>query len=336
MRGKYRLGGGVSPRFWLWGFVVLGGILVIYWKIQQGKLASEKSAIMARQRAVAKVLEPEVVPHMARLEEWVKQLAESKRSEFVDPAVPLRELQTSTGVYFRLRAANAKDVTLQRKAAERSLLDGFVACLFIRQGEPDPTRGERCRSSADCREPGLICNEYEVCVPPPRPYNMRLAYGALRVLTPEWTDELHQTVNDLEIRRYGRELEQVAKHDVPIAIQMMQKAKYFTVVLDDDPPGGLPEKVTPLETEEERVWRTAHQARVGVWDMKAGRQVLEVRARAAGVLRPVGEVTVSTPESQAAQAQQANSCSVALQVKAAVERIRAAASPSPEGSGHGG
>jgi hypothetical protein len=35
----------------------------------------------------------------------------------------------------------------------------------------------------------------------------------------------------------------VSKHDVPLAVQMMDKAEIFTAVLDETPPEGLPEKL---------------------------------------------------------------------------------------------
>ncbi|HOU92512.1 MAG TPA: hypothetical protein PLU22_15775, partial [Polyangiaceae bacterium] len=216
-----------------------------------------------------------------------------------------------------------------RRAASESMLDGFVACLFVRRGEADPRVGPPCESSPDC-EPGLVCNEFHVCVRPPRPYNLRLGYSALRVLTTEWTDELHRASNELTLRAFERELERVSKHDVPLAVQMMDKAEIFTAVLDETPPEGLPEKLDEYETVEERVQRVPHWARVGVWEIASGRQVVRLRTRADGQFIPVGEQQVMrvpaagrTEDQQrnyAAQQRQANGCALALAVKAAVQR----------------
>ena len=77
--GKVRLRGQVSPRFWLWTAVILAAFCVIYWKIWQGELLSQKGAVMAKQRAVAETLKPQVVPFRDQIEAWVQELAKRKR-----------------------------------------------------------------------------------------------------------------------------------------------------------------------------------------------------------------------------------------------------------------
>ena len=176
--GKYRLRGQVARRFWLWTVVILSAFGVIYWKIWQGELISQKSAVMAKQRAVAETLTPRVVPFRDQIEAWVRELAGDRKPNNVAETATLKLLNSQPGVYLRLRLPNAQSAESIREAASESLLDGFISCLFVRRGEPDPTKGIQCHTSADC-EPGLLCNEYQVCLPPPKPYNMRLAYQAL-------------------------------------------------------------------------------------------------------------------------------------------------------------
>ena len=163
------------------------------------------------------------------------------------------------------------------------------------EGEPNPAEGPACRSSADCA-PGLLCNEYSVCVPPPKPYNMRLAYRALRVLTASWTDELHEAVSELEVKAYERDLERVAQDDVPIAVQLLKRASFFTLVLDEDPEAGLPEPLDSEEIEEERVQRAGHLSRVGVWNLRTNQQLLRIRAQAAGRAMPKIAPSPGMPE----------------------------------------
>jgi|GEM_PF-257074 len=338
-RGTYRLQGQGTLRFWLWAGVILATFGVGYWKVAQGKLESQKAQLMAKQRAVALVLSPTVVPHTDRIERWVAELAGQWRGDFMAPGLVLGRLQERPGIYLRVHAEAAATQRELRRAASDSMLDGFVACLFVRRGEADPRVGPPCESSPDC-DPGLLCNEFHVCVPPPRPYNLRLGYSALRVLTSDWTDELHQASNELKLRAFERELERVSKHDVPLAVQMMDKAEIFTAVLDETPPEGLPEKLDGYESVEERVQRVPHWARVGVWEIATGREVLRIRARADGQFIPVGEQHVmrvpgaARTEDQrrnyAAQQRQANGCALALAVKAAVQR-GASASARPAG-----
>ncbi len=328
-RGRYSLRGELVPRFWLWAAVILASAMVIYWKVSQGKLESEKSGVMAKQRAVAAALAPDVVPHTKRIEGWVKELSGEGVSEFIDPGVDLSRIQRAPGIYFRLRQAAAADSNLLRKEGAESLLDGFVACMFVREGEGDPRQGPPCDASADC-DPGLLCNEYNVCTPPPRPFNLRLAYSALRVLDSGWSDELHEATNDLKVRAFERELEQVSKNDVPIAVRMMDQAELFTLVVDEPPDGELPPKLDGHETIEQRIQRVPHRARVAVWDLETGKQLVRVRARADGKFVPVGkdhvasmaadERTEDQQRSLAAQQRQANSCALALSVKTAIHK----------------
>jgi hypothetical protein len=315
--GRFGVRGQLTPHFWLWTGVVLAAFGVIYWKVAQGQLLSQKNAVMAKQRAVAHTLTPTVVPYRDRIERWVMELAGPWQGDRVDRSVELVGVQTAPGVYLRLRINNAHEAKRIRKAAEVSLHDGFVSCMFIRTGAADPSQGPGCKSPSDCA-PGLLCNEYDVCSPPPKPYNMRLAYGALRVLSTDWTDELHQTNNDLEVRLRERDLERVAHDDVPIAVQMFQTARYFTLVLDEDPRGGLPAPLDKKETEEQRVQRAAHAARVAVWEFSSGRQLVRLRREAAARAVPVGERSVE--HSEAAQQRQVNSCALALAVKEVWQR----------------
>jgi hypothetical protein len=209
-------------------------------------------------------------------------------------------------------AKTSKDI---RKAARSSLHDGFTSCLFRKTKTGDPTKGAPCKVTSDCT-PGLLCNEWSVCAEPPIPYNMRLAYRTLRVLSPEWTDELHQTTSDVAINAYERDLDSVARYDVRVAADLLARSKFFTLVLDEDPDGGLPKEIPDAgETPEERVQRAGHPARVGIWDLGSGRRVLRLRAQASGELVPMGPGRVRDPVTLAAAERQANACQLALEVR---------------------
>jgi hypothetical protein len=309
--------------------VILATFTVVYWKTAQGKLLSQKSAVMAKQRAIALTLSPEVVPFRDRMEHWVQELAGPWKGDQIDPRADLDRIQKAPGVYLRLRIDNATDSRSIRRAAEVSLHDGFVACMFVRAGQGDPSSGPACKSPGDCA-PGLLCNEYDVCSPPPKPYNLRLAYRALRVLSTEWTDELHQATNELEVRLHERDLDRVVHDDVPIAMQMFQAAKFFTLLLDEGPKEGLPAKLDEKETEEQRVQRTSHWARIGIWDFATGQPLVRLRREASARVVPVGEgvdQAALRPENRAAQQRQVNSCALALAIKDAVRTNPGRASP---------
>jgi hypothetical protein len=322
--GKVRLRA-MPPQFWLLAATVIAAFGVIYWRVAQGKLEGQKSVVMAKQRAIAQSLGPKILPFRDRIEGWVAELAGSYSGDLFVPGAELDKISKSSGVYLRLRLENAKDSKSIRKAAQRSLHDGFTSCLFVKDSNIDPSQGASCRTPADC-EAGKVCNEWKVCAVPPEPYNMRLAYRALRVLSTEWSDELHATTNDLTVGAYDRDLDAVTRNDVPVAIDLLSRARYFTLVLDEDPSGGVPPDEADAglnETDDERVQRAPHFARIGIWDLKSSQALFRLRAEAAGRFVPVGERVVSGGVTVAAQQRQANSCALALEIKRAFERAGA-------------
>jgi hypothetical protein len=164
---------------------------------------------------------------------------------------------------------------------------------------------------------------------------LRLAYRTLRILSPEWTDSLHQASTDLSVRAFELDLEAVTKNDVPVAAELLTRARYFTAVLDEDPITGLPppldhEKDEREEPEDERVQRVSHAARVGIWDVRAGKLLLRLRGTAGGEFIPMGARTVSSPKTFAAEQRQVNSCALAMEVKETVARANA---PEPAAPG---
>jgi hypothetical protein len=329
--GKARIYGG-SPQFWLWTALAIATFIIIYWKFAQGKLESQKSAVMAKQRAVMQTLGPKIVPFRDHVEGWVAELARDGQANEVASGAALDAISSGPGVYLRLRLSNAKDARSLRSAAARSQRDGFTSCLFVRHEE---TEGKACKSPSDCTG-GLLCNDWSVCARPSQPYNLRLLYRTLRILSSEWTDELHQASTDLAVRAFELDLDAVTHNDVPVAVEVLQRARYFTAVLDEEPADGLPAPLARAkgekeESAEERIQRAPHAARVGIWDVRANRVVVRLRAEAAGEFVPVGDRGAAGPETLAAQQRQVNSCALALDVKEAIVAGSApAAQPVPQ------
>ncbi len=323
----------MPPHFWLWLLIGLSVFGVVYWWIAARELAQQKSALMAKQRTVAQSLGPRILPFRDKIEAWVAELAHDPwPGDEIASEVELAEVRRTPGVYLRLRQANAKERDEIPAAAAVSLHDGFTSCFFIRRGEADPRRGEPCTNLGDC-EPGFLCNEWNVCVPPPRPYNLRLAYRALRILSPEWVEQLHEASNDLEVRVQARDLEGVTQNDVPIAIELLSRAEYLTVVLDETPEGGPPPALEDAgaETIDQRLQRSPHYARVGIWDLESERLLVRLRRMASGTLLAVGTRTgQQSRENLAAQQRQTNSCALALAVKQAITEKGAAAALQPD------
>ncbi|GMV12250.1 MAG: hypothetical protein AMXMBFR56_04740 [Polyangiaceae bacterium] len=313
--GKVRLRS-LPPQFWLWAGAVVAAIIVIFFKVEQGKVEGKKGAVMAKQRAVAQSLGTKILPFRDKIEAWVQDLGKGDAPDHVAAQVSLPALEKQPGVYLRLRVADAKDPNTIRKAALRSLHDGFTSCFYRRTNVPDPSKGPPCQSPADCA-PGLLCNEWNVCAPPPEPYNMRLAYRTLRILSSAWTDELHEASSELAIAAYERDLERVTKEDVPIAAEILTRARFFVAVVDEDPAEGLPAS-DGGESEAERVQRLPHFARVGIWDLQSGELLARLRRRVDARFIPVGQNVVTREETVFAQQRQVNSCELANAARSAL------------------
>ena len=264
--GKARMVGSAT-QFWHWTFVIFACFGVFYYWYAERELTRLKAEIMAEQRVVDAELGPKFRPFRDRIETWIQELAGEWHEPLVADGADLDAIVKGPGVYLRLRLEDTESIEDIRRHAIKSLHDGFTSCLFPRPEAVKAREGKPCASMSAC-DPGLLCNEWRVCAAPTQPFNLRLAYRAMRVLTPQWADELHQAPNDLAIRVFRRDLAQARDNDVPIATQVLERSQYFTLVLDDAPIGGLPEpeKRPPdeyQETDEERLWRSPHEARIG-------------------------------------------------------------------------
>lgn len=314
--GRVRIAS-IPPQFWLWAAVGIGVFFVVYARVMQSHVETRRNQVMAKQRAIAQTLGPQILPFRDQVEGWARELGAPSISDFVDPSASLEKIRTSPGVYLRMRLASAASAKSIRAAARGSLHDGFTSCMFVRVGAPDPTVGPACRVAVDCAS-GLLCNEWNVCSEPPRPYNLRLAYRAMRVLSSDWTDEVHEADTELGLNGYDRDLDSVTKRDVPVAIELLTRSKYFTLVLDEDPASGSPKDTTD-ETAEERVQREPHAARIGIWELATKAPLLRLRAQADGQFVPVGDRVVKNPATLAAEQRQTNSCALALAARDALE-----------------
>jgi len=310
--------GGLPPKVFLWGLAVLiiGGVLY-FWNAQ-AELEEQRRKLLTKQRATAQLLAPKLIPMRDAIESGVVELSKEAKPS-VAPGVDWEKLFGSPGIYMRARLADAGDLEKLREVGGQSLRDGFSACLMRDLTAKLPVAGKECKQSNDC-ESGELCNEYEHCQRPSSPFNMRMLYRALHILSEKWENEVREAGTDYALIAYDRGLDSVTKVDLPVAIDVYQRAKYAIVVLDEDPPGGLPEPLADTsESESERVQRVPHFARIGVWELPSGRRLARVKAEAAGALRDVGtSKPLGGAQSQAARSRQANSCALALDFQSQV------------------
>jgi len=107
------------------------------------------------------------------------------------------------------------------------------------------------------------------------------------------------------------------RDEIPLAIDVVKRAQFFLLVLDED----VPEAARLAEggaITEEALQLVPHPARVYLYDLAGGKEIARVRREGASRIIPVGERMVTDPETREAMQRQANNCALANLVTAAL------------------
>lgn len=310
----------VATGFWLMTFAGLLIFSFAYYRYTLAELDARRSEVLGRQRAVAAAVGTGGFELRDQLEAWVIALADARLPDQIAPEAKLEELARGPTIYVRLRQAEARSVESIRKAALGSLRDGFTSCLFVGSALT-PGQGTTCIQTSQCG-PGEVCGDWNVCGVPQHPYNLRLLYEGLRVLTPEWLAALQATTDELQVRAIDLDLQDVGKHEAVAAVELVRRSRYFTAVLDDE--AASPEVAAPLapgESLDEQLQALDHRVRVGIWDIQRAMPLAVLQLEAAGRFVRLGSGGGGEPKAMRAQQRQANNCSVATELR---ERITAA------------
>ena len=309
-----------------WFLIVTLVALALYFRHSAGQLDRDRQRLLADQRAVESELGKIWFPLRDKVEGWTVELAKEDiapadaASDKVDrdalASFPFQEL---SGLYLRLRADQAATPDSVRQAAQTSLRDGFTACL-MRTPSGDPMAGRECNNSTEC-EPGQLCNEFYHCAAPGQPYNLRLAYKTLFVLTPEWIKDVQDVDSDLRLRALRGTFDQANRIEFPVAVTLLTSAKFFLVVVDEKPappaaPAGADAGVA--QEDEEAAAGKLHPLRVGLWRLSDGKQLLRMRRTADPKLRESAGSIAVDPGARAATLRQAQSCELAQEVRCAI------------------
>lgn len=314
-----------SPKFWGWIALILVAAFILHWKRTQGEVESEKQKLLAEQRELVAKVGPRWTSLRDRVERWTLELAKDPGSEVVElDTLKDWDFRDKPGIYLRLRVDEAVDGEAIRKGAKDSLRDGFTACLS-RVPNPSPLAGAECKKTKDCPQ-GLFCNENNRCAQPAQPFNLRVAYRTLHLLSDEWVRDVQGADNDMRIKVLSASFEEKLREDVSLSMELLNSAQYYLVVLDEMPAEGAPQLVDG-GSPSEALQAIRHTARVGIWRLKDDKLVLRVRREAGGEL--LGATPELDPEVMEARQRQANSCALALAVRQAMGDTKAGATPPP-------
>jgi hypothetical protein len=315
-----------SPKFWGYVGLLLALSAILHWKWSDSEIERTRQKLLADQRGVAAELGPRWLPLRERIERWTSSLAHDPGTEVADrEALAKWDFRTKPGIYLRLRVEEAQTPEDIRAGARNSLRDGFTACL-MRVPNPSAIGGTACKRTRDCpaRE---FCNEQNHCSRPAQPFNLRVAYQTMHILTEEWVREVQTADSELRTRLYVTNFEDAIRDELPLAAELLTQAQYLLVVLDETPKGlALPDADAGTIALDEAVQGVAHASRVAVYRLSDDKLLLRVRRESGGEL--IGQAPADSDALQARQ-RQANSCALALAVRDAMGDTGAAAVPPP-------
>jgi len=284
--------------------------LAMYFRWDLNHTEAARQELLARQRAVDVELGAKWYPLRDSVERMTTELASGPSEDLVETAELAKiDFQAQGGIYLRVANEQAKDAASVREAAKKSLRDGFTACLMHTSGE-DPMSGKECQMSRECG-PGELCNEFLHCAKPGQPYNLRLAYKALFILTPEWVRDVQDADSELRLRALKATFDDANALEFPVAVDLLTKAKFFLVLVD--------ERSAPADADKDdedvlagKTWWT----RIGLYRLSDDKPLLRLRREAKGTL--MGGSPVADRGVAAARVRQARSCELALDVRRAL------------------
>lgn len=294
------------------GLVALGAIVagfVIHRVVSERELNGDREALLSKQRAVEVTLGPEWYPLRDGLEADVLDAAKGWMGDEVLDQARTGAFKTQPGVYLRMRVADAKDVASVRRVAADAKRDAFAACL-LREPNERGARGEL--------DGGAFSEQ---------PWNLGQAYAATRILSAEWADEVRSAEDDLRLRIFQEQFDKATKTEIPLAIDIVKRAQFFLLVLDEDTPEAA-QYVEAGGIDEAALQMVPHDARIHLFDLVTKREILRLRRSGDARVIPAGEHVVTDSETRDAMQRQANNCALA-------RRVDEALAPSPTASANG-
>ena len=277
---------------------VVGGFIA-HEIVSSHELKADRQKLLSKQRAVVSELGPEWFPLRDKLEGEILTSARDYAGDHVEPDARRSGFRTQPGLYLRMRVADARDVASVRRVAAEAKKDAFATCLLR---EPND-RG--ARGDADA---GAFAEQ---------PWNLGQAYSATRILTDDWTKEVQGADDDLRLKVFQEQYDKAVGGDIPLAVDIVKRAQFFLLALDED----VPEAAHLVESgpiTEAALQLVAHPTRVHLFDVATGRELVRLRRSGDAQVIPAGERVITDPEMMDAMQRQANNCSLASQVEMAL------------------
>jgi hypothetical protein len=281
------------------GVVVAG--LVAHKCVSDHELNNDRQTLLAKQRAVGATLGTEWFPLRDNLEGDVMHAAGGPAATYagdmVDPEARTLAFRSQPGLYLRMRRLDATSPEDIRKVAADAKRDGFAACL-LREPNERGLRGEV--------DGGAFADQ---------PWNLGQAYAATRILTDQWVSDVKDADDDLRMRVFVEQYDKAIRDEIPIAIDVVKRAQFFLLVLDEDVPEAA-QFADGGPVTEDALQLTEHPAQVFLYDLKDNKLILRLRRTGGGRFIQAGERAITDDETRDAMQRQVNNCVLANLVEA--------------------
>ena len=304
--------GKIDGRVWLVAGAAVVVTLVVAWVMNDRSLNAEKEEILSQQRAAVSTVGAEWYPLRDKLERITLDAASHFDGDKVDLEAAKMDFRSSPGLYLRLRVDEAKSTDSLRKHAKDSVKDSFTGCLL--------------------REPNvaLARGDADAGIAPEQPWNLHRAYSATRVMTDDWANEVKASDDKDRLRVFRQQYERAKRDEIPLAIDIVKRAQFFLLVLDEDVPEAR-ELSDGGPINEEALQQVPHPARVHIVNLRTGAEIARLRKTADADFEFVGDRAVRDPEMRSAMKRQVNNCALAQQVWGALRPQPAASDTTDSG-----
>lgn len=275
--------------------------LITHKVVDEHELNTGRQALLAKQRAVVATVGAEWMPLRENLEKDVLEGARAKEfpGDVVTQEAKTLAFRSEPGLYLRMRMADATSPESIRRVAADAQRDGFAACL-LRERNDLGLRGEI--------DGGAFAEQ---------PWNLGKAYAATRILTDDWAADVKDADDDLRLKVFVQQYDKAIREEIPLAIDVVKRAQFFLLVLDEDvPEAAVYADGGPLT--EEALQMVEHPARVFLFDRTSNKLLARLRRSGGGRFIQAGERAITDDETHDAMQRQTNNCMLANAVEASI------------------
>ncbi|MFO0662762.1 MAG: hypothetical protein U0174_02365 [Polyangiaceae bacterium] len=316
-RGRYTK---TSPNVVLMAVAAAALVLLGYRFYAGRKLEGARSELLQKRNAARATVGAEWVPLKAQLEKHTMEAgAADYAGDYVAPEAKSWDFRALPGVYLRLRREDTHNAAAIRAAAEISVKDAFTGCLLRSNAAPLPVAPAPAGSAAvndlDAGATGsagfgLLAEGDE---PIESPWNLKDAYRATRILTDGWEKDVRDASDELRLRIFEQQYEKAKNKEIPLAVDIIKRAKFYMFLVDEDVPGVVPEmdaggvQVSDLEL-------VRHPVRVNIVNLKTNQLMVRLRRSVEAEFRVGAGAVILPEEAKRARQRQGNNCLLATEV----------------------